>query len=221
MGAVVEAKVLLAGTWEVVIVATGGVPARPDVPGGHLVGDTWDVLAGTKRLRGQVLVYDDHGGNQALDAVEALLAGDATAVLATPEWAVSPDVGAWWRAAGYFDAFARGRVQVGVLQRLPSVERDGSELVVRFGLDGSHHQVERRSDAVVAEIGTTPVKELYDELVGASTNLGEIDFRDLLEGRPQTSVRNQEDRSRLYRRRRRRPQRARGMLDAARLCRTV
>ncbi|MFD2686969.1 FAD-dependent oxidoreductase [Streptomyces phyllanthi] len=77
----VEARTLLAQSWDVVIVATGGTPAAPSVPGAGLVIDTWDVLAGARRPRGRVLVYDDHGGNQALDAVEALVRGGATKLL--------------------------------------------------------------------------------------------------------------------------------------------
>lgn len=62
-GQFVEPDDVLAGDWEVVLVATGGLPAALDVPGGELAVDTWDVLAGVRRLSGRVLVYDDHGGN--------------------------------------------------------------------------------------------------------------------------------------------------------------
>ena len=58
---------------DVVIVATGGVPnTSVGVPGDSLAIDSWDLLAGAAKPTGDVLVYDDHGGHQALDAVEAL-----------------------------------------------------------------------------------------------------------------------------------------------------
>ncbi|MFF3342825.1 hypothetical protein [Streptomyces flavidovirens] len=50
-----------------------------------MVHGTWDVLVGTRRLQGHVMVYDDHGGNQALDAVEALVRAGATVEIVTPE----------------------------------------------------------------------------------------------------------------------------------------
>ncbi len=51
----------------------------------------------------------------------------------------------------------------------------------------------------MVEHGSTPVDELYFELKGGSTNLGEIDHEALLANRPQTIVRNHEGRYRLFR----------------------
>ncbi|MFC5218192.1 FAD-dependent oxidoreductase [Streptomyces coerulescens] len=81
----VDADTLLDERWDDVIVATGGTPAAPRIPGADLVHDTWDVLAGARRPRGRVLVYDDHGGNQALDAVEALVREGTKVEIVTPE----------------------------------------------------------------------------------------------------------------------------------------
>jgi hypothetical protein len=86
-----EAGTLMLEAWDVVIVATGGTPAAPAVPGAHLVHDTWDLLAGATRIQGHVAVYDDHGGNQALDAAEALARGGATVEIITPERRVGCD----------------------------------------------------------------------------------------------------------------------------------
>lgn len=47
-----DAPTLLSQSWDVVIVATGGTPAAPRIPGAGLVHDTWDVLSGARRLRG-------------------------------------------------------------------------------------------------------------------------------------------------------------------------
>src|SRR5262249_26877488 len=69
----IEADQIAGGPWNLVIVATGGIPAAANLPGGELVVDTWDVLSGAKRLAGHVLLYDENGANPALDAVEALL----------------------------------------------------------------------------------------------------------------------------------------------------
>ncbi|WBO62449.1 hypothetical protein [Streptomyces camelliae] len=132
----VTGPMLLELPWDVVIVATGGTPAAPRIPGAGLVDDTWDVLAGTRRLRGHVLVHDDHGGNQALDAVEALARGGATVEIATAERTLSPDVGSL-TASGYFNALAENGVAVTVLRRLHGVARTGEGLEVELGVDGS------------------------------------------------------------------------------------
>ncbi|MFI7638442.1 hypothetical protein [Nonomuraea sp. NPDC049400] len=204
------------------IVATGGTPAAPRVPGAGLVHDTWDVLAGTRRLRGRVLVYDDHGGNQALDAVEALVGEGVTVEIVTPERTLSPDVGAL-TAAGYFHSLAENGVTVTVLRRLHGVTRTPEGLEVELGVDGFAFRERRTFDAVVAEMGTDPVQELYDELLASSTNLGAVDWADLLARRPQTAVRNEDGSFQLFRIGDAVASRNvhAAMLDAARLCRTI
>ncbi|MFC5218191.1 hypothetical protein [Streptomyces coerulescens] len=72
-------------------------------------------------------------------------------------------------------------------------------------------------------MGTDPVRELYDELLGSSTNLGAVDLTHLLAGEPQGVVRNPEGAFRLFRIGDAVTSRNvhAAMLDAARLCRTI
>ena len=171
--------------WDVVIVVTGGTVV-PAVPGAHLVHDTWDLLAGAKRMQGHVAVYDDHGGNQALDAAEALVRGGATVEIITPERTVSPDVGSL-TALGYFHSMAQSGTTVTVLRRLLAVTKgaEGLDDHPRCGRDrlprGARLRRRRRRD------GHEPVRELYDELISSSTNLGAVDLSDLLALRPQST----------------------------------
>lgn len=217
-----DAEALHGTGWDVIVVATGGTPAAPAVPGGHLVNDTWDVLSGARRPQGRVMVYDDHGGNQALDAAEALLKGGAGVELVTPERTLSPDVGSL-TASGYFASLARQGVTITVLRRLHSVAEVSEGFAVTLGVDGSDFREQRVVDAVVAEMGTQPVADVYEELLADSTNLGEVDFADLLARRPQTSVRNESGKYQLFRI----GDAVAGrnvhaaMLDAARLCRAI
>ena len=198
LGTYVEASDLADAGFDVVVVATGGVPAGSEVEGAQLLVDGWDVVGGTRRLGGRVLVYDDHGGNQALDVVEAAVRGGATVELVTPERTVSPDVGGIV-AAGYLAALAESGVPVTVLRRLRSVRREDGRLVVTLGVDGSTWTEERVVDAVVAETGTRPVSEVYDELVAGSSNGGQVDLADLLARRPQQAVRNPEGSYQVFR----------------------
>jgi 2,4-dienoyl-CoA reductase-like NADH-dependent reductase (Old Yellow Enzyme family)/thioredoxin reductase len=218
----VDAPDLLEDSWDVVIVATGGLPTSPSVPGAELVRDTWDVLAGAWRPQGRVLVYDDHGGNQALDAIEALLRFGAEVELVTPERSPSPDVGGI-TATGYFEALAHAGVPITVLRRLREVRRTAEGVEAVLGVDGSHFHERRAVDAVVAEMGTHPVTNLYDDLVGASTNQGAVDFRALLGRRPQSLVRDEHGSFQLFRIGDAVASRNvhAAMLDAARLCRAI
>ncbi|WP_392507918.1 FAD-dependent oxidoreductase [Naumannella halotolerans] len=213
---------LQADAWDVVIIATGGLPREPEIAGAGLVRDTWDVLGGAYRPKGRVIVYDDHGGNQALDAVEALAARGAEVELITPERSVSPDVGSL-TAAGYFHALARHSVRITVLRRLLSVARDDSGLNVELGMDGFDFTETRSVDAVVTELGTRPVADLYEDLLGTSMNAGAMDPVALLDGHAQDLIRNRTGAFQLFRIGDAVASRNvhSAMLDAGRLCRTI
>lgn len=220
----VEAADLRDAGWDVVIVATGGSPAAPDVPGANLVLDSWDVLSRARRIKpgSQVMVYDDHGGTQALDVVESLLEVGVGVELVTPERQVSPDVGGIV-SAGYFHELAKHQVRVTVLRRLHGVRKTADGLQVELGLDGFDFREQRTVDAVVAEMGTDPVTDLYDDLRPLSVNDGAIDLAALLDGRPQDLRRNEVGSFRLFRIGDAVASRNvhAAMLDAARITRTI
>ena len=199
---------------DVVIVATGGVPnTSVGVPGDSLAIDSWDLLAGAAKPTGDVLVYDDHGGHQALDAVEALTRSARSVEYVTPERSVAPDVGAS-PAVGYFQMLADNDVRTTVLHRLVEIEKRDRRLVVRLQVEGAKTVSERTVDTVVIEHGTVPDPELFDALTARSVNLGEIVPSDLLALRPQSARHNprRDVRALSNRRRRRQPQHPRGDL---------
>jgi N-methyl-L-proline demethylase len=232
LGTYAEADELAAGRWDVIIVATGGLPASPEFPGAQHVVDSWDILSRAKRATGRVLVFDDHGGNQALDVTEVILrnssrsgAAPTTVELVTLERTVSPDVGGIV-ASGYIIAVAEAGVRVTVLRRIRGVHRadDGSgALVATLGVDGSDWTEDRVVDTVVVEAGTRPVSDVYDDLRPGARNGGQIDLADLLARRPQATVRNPDGTYQLFRI----GDAVAGrnvhaaMLDAARLCRSI
>ncbi|WP_141014640.1 oxidoreductase [Nocardioides sambongensis] len=186
---------------DVVIVATGGVPDTSCLPTGReLVHDTWDVMGGAAAVRPgeRVLVYDDHGGEPALDAAEHLARIGASVELVTPERTVGIAVGSM-NSPAYLTAFADHDVRLTVARRLSAVRRDAGGLVAVLASDYSDALVERRVDHVVVEHGTTPNDELYLDLVPASTNLGEVDQDALLAGAAQTTVRHADGRYQLFR----------------------
>ncbi len=184
---------------DVVVVATGGLPSTAvGVAGDDLAVDSWDLLSGGARPTGDVLVYDDHGGHQALDAVEAATRSARSVEYVTPERSVAPDVGSS-PGAGYFRMLAEHDVRTTLLHRLVGIERRAGRLLVRLQVDGATVVAERVVDTVVIEHGTLPMTELFDALVPRSVNLGQIDVPDLLRLRQQSAQVNRDGRFELYR----------------------
>lgn len=195
----VDASDLSSGEFEVVIVATGGLPNPLHLEGSQHIIESWDVLTGAKRLTGEVLVYDQHGGNQALDLAENLAKNGAKVELVTPERNVAHDVGGMI-AASYFNALAEHDVKITVLRQLQSVGKnlDGT-FNVKLGLEDVKWNEFRTVNAVVAETGTMAITDVYDELVPLSSNGGEVSLENLLSGKPQTSVRNPDGKFQVFR----------------------
>jgi pyruvate/2-oxoglutarate dehydrogenase complex dihydrolipoamide dehydrogenase (E3) component len=188
----------LAG-FEAIVVATGGVPKALAIPGGQHVVESWDVLSGSKRLSGNVLVYDDHGGNQALDLAEHLANSGAIVEFVTPERTMATDVGGMV-ASAYFKSLSAMGVRFTVLRDLKRIEKNSDGTFTAYlGMEDESWEESRVVSAVVAETGTTANSDIYDELVSLSTNGGEVEIEAMINGRPQTSVRNPEGTFQLFR----------------------
>jgi NADPH-dependent glutamate synthase beta subunit-like oxidoreductase len=188
----------LAG-FEAIVVATGGVPKALEISGGQQVVESWDVLSGSKRLSGNVLVYDDHGGNQALDLAEHLANSGAIVEFVTPERTMATDVGGMV-ASAYFKSLSAMGVRFTVLRDLKRIEKNSDGTFTAYlGMEDESWEESRVVSAVVAETGTAANSDIYDELVSHSTNGGEVEIEAMINGRPQTSVRNPEGTFQLFR----------------------
>ena len=185
--------------FDVIIVATGGMPKPLDISGSQHVIESWDVISGSKRLSGDVLVYDDHGGNQALDLAENLVNAGAKVEFVTPERTMSTDVGGMV-ASAYFKSLSALGVKFTVLRELKRIEKnsDGT-FTAFFGMEDEKWEESRVVSAVVAETGTDAISDVYDELVSLSSNGGEVLIEALINGQAQTSVRNPEGKFQLFR----------------------
>ncbi|WP_353477076.1 FAD-dependent oxidoreductase [Streptomyces violaceusniger] len=202
LGTYAEADDVLAEHPDLVIVATGGMPNRSFLTAGEgLVADTWDVMSGSlRRPRGEILVYDDHGGYPAMDAVEVLTASpDVRIEYVTPERTLAPDVGSM-NSPAYLRVFAEHGVTTTLAQRLRSVRRAGDgRLAATLYSEYTEAETERIVDHVIVEHGTLPMDELYFELLPDSTNFGEVDHRALLAHEEQTVVHHEQGRYQLFR----------------------
>jgi NADPH-dependent glutamate synthase beta subunit-like oxidoreductase len=219
----VDAAELESAGFDVVIVATGGLPKPIEVPGAKHVLESWDVLSGAKRVTGRVLVFDDHGGNQALDLAELLASGEVEVEVVTPERSVSPDVGGMV-ASLYFKDLSKAGVKFTVLRLLKSVSKnDDGTFTVELGMEDEAWVETRIVDAVIAETGTDATSDVYDELIANSSNGGEVNIEALLAGKPQTAVRNPGGRYQVFRIGDAISSRNvhTAMLDANRICRSI
>lgn len=184
---------------EIVLVATGGLAQRhPHVAGGELTVTGWDILSGDVAAGKDVLLYDDHGGQQGLMAAEFLGDAGATLELVTPERFFAPDVGGL-NHVSYMRALQTRKVQLTICTKLISVTREGNRLRAALGSDYSDKTETRLVDQVVVEHGTLPLDDLYFALKPGSRNLGEIDYDALIAGRPQVIVRNGAAKFQLFR----------------------
>ncbi len=184
---------------DVVIVATGGLPQLPELEAGtdRLV-SSWDVLGGDVTPTGQVLFFDDNGTHSALSAAELIARSGADLEIVTPERMFGIEVGGM-NHVPYARAFNETDTRITINQRVLAVRPENGRLCVEIGSDHSPHRTVRHVDWVVADHGTAVNAGPYFELKPSSSNLGAIDHGALLQGRPQTLVRNTSGQFQLFR----------------------
>jgi thioredoxin reductase len=219
----VEASNLVDAGFDAVVVATGGMPKGLDISGNQHLIESWDVISGSKRLSGDVLVYDDHGGNQALDLAENLASAGANVEFVTPERTMSTDVGGMV-ASAYFKSLSSLGVKFTVLRELNRIEKNSDGTFTAYlGMEDEKWEESRVVSAVVAETGTTSISDVYDDLVSRSSNGGEVLIEALINGKPQNSVRNADGKFQLFRIGDAISSRGihSAILDAARVCRGI
>ncbi len=184
---------------DVVIVATGGLP-NTDIldEGSELAVSSWDILSGDAKPGREALVFDDNGAHPAMQAAEMLAEAGSRVEIVTPERFFAPEIGGLNHVA-YARCFQAHGVRITINRRLLALRRAGNRICAVIGSDYLPATEERVVDQVVVEHGTLPLDDLYFALKEESVNRGEVDYRALIEGRPQTIVANPEGRFRLFR----------------------
>jgi 2,4-dienoyl-CoA reductase-like NADH-dependent reductase (Old Yellow Enzyme family)/thioredoxin reductase len=182
-----------------VVIATGGLPHTEVLKTGNdLVCSAWDILSGDVKPGQNVLLYDDAGDHTALMAAEVLANSGAKVEIMTPDRSFAPDV-MGMNLVPYMRALQKLDVTFTVTYRLEDVVRDGNQLKAIIGSDYGGVHKERHFDQVVVNHGTRPLDELYFALKPQSTNLGEVQYDNLIAGKPQTLVKNPTGKFELYR----------------------
>ncbi|MDZ7909905.1 MAG: NADH:flavin oxidoreductase [Gemmobacter sp.] len=179
-----EAADILALQPDVVIIASGGLPDVPDLPGADLTVSSWDILSGDVKPGQNVLLFDAAGDHVALQAAEKLLEAGATVEVMTPDRSFAPEV-MGMNLVPYMRTMQDKPVTFTVTYRLTGVERDGNALKAVVGSDYMPVRKERQVDQVVINHGTQPLADLYFDLKPQSQNLGAVDHQALIAGLPQ------------------------------------
>jgi 2,4-dienoyl-CoA reductase-like NADH-dependent reductase (Old Yellow Enzyme family) len=188
-----EADDVLAERPDIVVLATGGLPNTSFLDAGEeLVTTTWDLLTGTSRPAGNVILYDDHGAHPGMTAAEFIAETGAKLEFVTPERVLAPDIGAT-SYPPYLEVFSKRGVKVSLNLRLESVRREGNHLLGWFFDEYGKTHVEKRAEQIVVEHGTVPLDDLYFALKRRSKNLGEIDYDALTANQSQPQMNSNPD----------------------------
>lgn len=194
-----EADDVLAEAPDIVLIATGGVPALQLPHGGADFAITpWDLLSGQVAPSERILVYDEAGGHAAVSLVDWLAAQGKRIEFVTRDRHVA-------RAAGVqnFPVYLHNLYQRGVTLtpdlRLMSIEKSGNRLLAGFRNEFSRERAEREADQIVIDQGTVPADELFEALVARSGNSGEVDLEALTQTAPQPAGSNSAGAFQLYR----------------------
>ncbi|MDF3855005.1 NADH:flavin oxidoreductase [Paracoccus sp. APAP_BH8] len=194
-----EADTVLGEKPDVVIVATGGLP-RTEIleEGNDLVVSTWDIISGDVKPGSNVLIHDDAGDHAGMQAAEIIAQSGAKLEIMTRDRAFAPEVMAM-NLVPYMRTLQKLDTTFTVTWRLISARRTGNAITAVIGTDYDGTTKERVVDQIVVNNGTLPLDDLYFELVPHSVNGGEVDYDELIAGKPQTVQRNPDGQFALFR----------------------
>ncbi len=180
-----EAADVLALKPDVVIIATGGLPAKDILDfGNDLTVSAWDILSGDVKPGQNVLLFDDAGDHTALQAAQLLAEAGSLVEVMTPDRTFAPEI-MGMNLVPYMRALQDKAVTFTVTYRLNGVARDGNRLKATVGSDYMKLAQERHFDQVVVNHGTQPLADIYFDLKPLSENLGAVDYEAFVAGKPQ------------------------------------
>lgn len=194
-----DAETVKVETPDVVIIATGGLPHTEVLSkGNELVVSSWDIIAGDVKPGSNVLVYDDAGDHAGLQAAEFIAKAGGKVEIMTPDRSFAPEVMAM-NLVPYMRSLQTLDATFTVTYRLEAVEKSGNELTAQIGSDYGGVSRQKKYDQIVINHGTIPLDDLYFELKPLSSNEGEVNYEDLINGAPQAVVRNPVGKFQLFR----------------------
>ena len=194
-----EASDIINENPDLVIIATGGYPQTEILESGNEhVSSCWDVLAGDCKPTQRVLIFDDAGDHVGLQAAEILAKAGSDVEIMTPDRSFAPEV-MGMNLVPYMRSLQSLNTRFTVTYRLISVEKKSDGLHALIGSDYGSTQHVKVYDQILINHGTLPLDELYFELKPLSSNLGQVDYDQLINSRPQTVQVNKGGAFQLYR----------------------
>lgn len=198
LGQMATANDVLGLSPDIVVVATGGTPRPPACPGAELAVSSWKILSGETPPGSNVLVYDEPGLQGGVSTADFLATRGAEVEMATPDRAVGEAIGHTGFVAHLRNLYKHKVVQTPNM-RLASIYTEGNSIIAVLRNEFTQEEEERSIDQLVYDLGTLPRGELYFALKPQSRNLGEVDQRALIEGKPQAIASNVEGLFQLFR----------------------
>ncbi|MBZ9775033.1 NADH:flavin oxidoreductase [Mesorhizobium sp. CO1-1-8] len=192
------AELVLAENPDAVIIATGGKPNIPDIPGREYITSSWDILSGAAKPGENVLVYDVTGDTQGLTVADFMSERGSLVEIAAPDQMIGAHMGGTARI-NFMKRLHERDVIMTPGYYLRSVYLEGNALIAVLREAYSDRDQEREVTQIVAENGVLPSDELYRQLRPASINLGELDHQAFTSLNPQTIVNNEGGKYRLFR----------------------
>jgi 2,4-dienoyl-CoA reductase-like NADH-dependent reductase (Old Yellow Enzyme family)/thioredoxin reductase len=176
---------------DVVVVATGGRPTLPDIEGAEHVTSTWDILSGTVLPAANALLVDEMGEHAAMTCADVMTERGTLLEFVALDRRPGEDVGNTAEVAFIKRLYAKNVIFTSN-QRLQAVRREGNMLIATLRNTFTDVLEEREVDQVVAEMGTSAIHDLYDEMRPFSINAGQVDYHEMI-GMHEQSVRSNPD----------------------------
>jgi 2,4-dienoyl-CoA reductase-like NADH-dependent reductase (Old Yellow Enzyme family)/thioredoxin reductase len=193
-----NANAVMAESPDVVVVATGGTPLPPSIEGADLTTSSWDILGGVAETGSNVLIYDEVGLHTGVGVAEYMAQRGATVEVITPDRFLAEETGALTQVA-YMRKLYDNDVIPTPNVRLTKAYKEGNSLIAVLQNEFNGRLEERAVDQIVYDLGTVPREDLYFELRPHSSNLGEVDYQALIDGRKQTVIANDNGTFQLFR----------------------
>ena len=171
MNCLAQRDEVLAEAPDLVILATGGLPAPGDFPGAELCLSLWDVLDMPSMAAGDIVIHDGTGRHAApLTAVHLASLGDKVRFVAHDPW-IAPEMEPHARII-YRKEFAERAIPVWTEYELTEVAAGGAGRRASFRHRLTGQVLELDARAVAVDFGTMPMNDLFAELRPHSSNDG-------------------------------------------------
>lgn len=179
-----DENTILAENPDIMLVATGGTPAKGPFEGQDLAVTVWDILSGRAEPGKSVLLFDDNGGEGAASCAEFLAERADQVEFVTSDMHIAPLLERTTRPTFVRNLYDKG-VMTSVDMRLIEIYKEGNSLIAVLQNEYTFEEEERAVDQVVVDYGTAPRDSLYHALKPKSANGGAWDYTALVAGKPQ------------------------------------